>query len=63
MNRMLRFSSNPWDTDPEYVKELLRYNEIYHHDYNPSLDSKTSKMIFEKYIGVNVKRGKQEFDR
>ena len=61
--RLLRYSSNPWDNDPEYVKELLRYNELHHHDYNPGLDSKTSKMIFEKLLNVPVKKGKQDFDR
>ena len=59
----MRYSSNPWEEDPAFVTELLRYNKLHHHDYNPNLDSKTSKKIFEKVLKVEVPKRKQDYDR
>ncbi len=60
---MMRYSSNPWESDPEFVKELLRYNELHHHDYNPGLETKTSKITFEKVLNIQMKKNKLDFDR
>lgn len=60
---MLRYSSNPWDTDPKFVTALLRYNDCNHHDYNPSLDTRASKMIFDKILNIQVKKSEMDYDR
>ena len=60
---MMRFSSNNWEQDPDFVKELLRYNELHHHDYNPSLNTRQSKVIFEKVLNIKVPRSKLDYDR
>jgi hypothetical protein len=57
---MLRYSSNPWDTDPRYIEELLRYNEIFHHDFKPSLEN---NKIFEKVLNVKTKKCNYKYDK
>lgn len=60
---MIRYSSNEYDTDPRYIEELIRYNEMYHHDYNPGLDTKASRLIFDKVLNVPLKQTVMEYDK
>jgi hypothetical protein len=43
----MRYSSNTFESDPRFVKELLRYNDLHHHEFNPNLLTKTARMVFE----------------
>eukprot|EP00347_Sterkiella_histriomuscorum_P004921 403358569 len=63
VSRLMRYSSNDWETDQTFIRELLRYNQLYHHDYNPILDSKQSKIIFNKVLNIDVPKNKTDYDR
>eukprot|EP00347_Sterkiella_histriomuscorum_P019622 403340923 len=63
VSRLMRYSSNDWETDQTFIRELLRQNQLYHHDYNPILDSKQSKIIFNKVLNIDVPKNKTDYDR
>ncbi|CDW87507.1 UNKNOWN [Stylonychia lemnae] len=61
--RLMRYSSNPLETHPYYIQELLKYNEVYHQNFDPHLLTKTSKKIYDEVLGLKVPPNENDFDR
>eukprot|EP00347_Sterkiella_histriomuscorum_P017584 403348777 len=59
----MRYSSNTYESEPGFIKELLKYNDIYHQEFNPSLLTKTAKKVYDEVLGLQIPPDQFEFDR
>lgn len=53
-HRAMRYSSREWETDPRFVQQLLRFNQLDHINFNPILDTKALRKAYKRILNVDV---------
>lgn len=54
IQRTLRYSSKAWESNPRFVQQLFRFNQLDHLNFNPALDSKAFRLSYQRALGVQV---------
>jgi hypothetical protein len=50
----MRYSSREWETDPRFVQQLLRFNQLDHINFNPILDTNALRKTYKRILNVDV---------
>ena len=53
-DRTMRLSSRDWESDPQFIQKLFRYNQIDHQLFNPHIDEKNYRKQFNRQLDVSV---------